>query len=281
MKNIKISQIQMPVSPDKAECLACASDAVARAAQEGADIAALPEMFCCPYHVDLFPLYAEKEGGRIWQTCSALAKKYHIYLSAGTLPEEDKEGRIYNTAWVFDREGRQIARHRKMHLFDINVEGGQYFQESATLTAGNSVTTFETEFGTFGLAICFDLRFPELFRLMALRGIKACLVPASFNMTTGPMHWELLARSQALNNQIFLIATAPARVPDSSYVSWAHSIVADPWGRVVSQLGTEPEIRTIQIDLDEIYGIRRQIPVLDRLRTDVYRIGDADSHPSG
>lgn len=101
------------------------------------------------------------------------------------MPEKDDEGRIYNTAYVFDRQGNCIAKHRKMHLFDINVKGGQCFRESDTLTAGDSVTTFETEFGIFGICICYDIRFPELSRLMALKGAQVILVPAAFNMTTG------------------------------------------------------------------------------------------------
>ena len=173
---------------------------------------------------------------------------------------------------MFDQDGRQIAKHRKMHLFDINVEDGQYFQESAVLTAGNKVTTFETGFCTMGLAVCYDIRFPELFRLMALKNARVIFVPASFNMTTGPMHWELLFRSQAVSNQVFIVGTAPARDINSSYISWGHSIVTDPWGNVLSSMEAGTELRITQINLEECSRAREQIPVLRHRREDVYTL---------
>ena len=188
------------------------------------------------------------------------------------MPEQDENRRIYNTAYVFDQDGRQIAKHRKMHLFDINVEDGQYFQESAVLTAGNKVTTFETGFCTMGLAVCYDIRFPELFRLMALKNARVIFVPASFNMTTGPMHWELLFRSQAVSNQVFIVGTAPARDINSSYISWGHSIVTDPWGNVLSSMEAGTELRITEINLEECSRAREQIPVLRHRREDVYTL---------
>ena len=178
----------------------------------------------------------------------------------------------YNTAYIFDPAGRQIAKHRKMHLFDIQVQGGQHFRESDVLSPGSSVTVFDTSFGVFGLAVCFDIRFPELFRLMALKGALAVLVPAAFNMTTGPMHWELLFRSQALNNQLFTAGTAPARNADASYVSWGHSIVAGPWGNVISQMDAGEDFQITEIDLRETRKAREQIPALSGRRTDVYTL---------
>lgn len=271
MRKVRITQIQMPVFSDKNETKAYISEAVKKAA-ENADIVTLPEMFCCPYHVDNFPVYAEKDGGDMWQFCSALARENGIYFSAGTMPERDEKGRIYNTAYVFDRKGNCIAKHRKMHLFDINVEGGQRFMESETLTAGDCVTTFDTEFGIFGICVCYDFRFPELSRLMTLKGAQVILVPAAFNMTTGPAHWELLFRSQALNNQIYAIGTAPSRDAEASYQSWGHSIITDPWGRVVHQMDEKEGMVNTEIDLDYIVEVRDQIPVLKQRRSDVYSL---------
>ncbi len=272
MTTLRIAQAQMPVCTDRKK-LTQALETLAQQAVEGnADLLALPEMFCCPYDVDCFPVFAEEEGGPLWQTCSDLSRSFGIYLSAGTMPERASDGKIYNTAYVFDRNGRQIARHRKMHLFDIRVKNGQHFQESAVLSAGNDVTVFETEFCAMGLAVCYDIRFPELFRLMAARGAKIVLVPASFNMTTGPMHWELLFRSQAVFNQMFLIGTAPARDADSSYVSWSHSIITDPWGNTISQTEDKEELRITEIDLALCDEAREQIPVLRHLRDDVYSL---------
>ena len=159
-----------------------------------------------------------------------------------------------------------------MHLFEINVKNGQHFRESAVLSPGNDVTVFETEVCTMGLAVCYDIRFPELFRLMATKGAKAVLVPASFNMTTGPMHWELLFRSQSVFNQVFVVGTAPARDPASSYVSWGHSIITDPWGNTISQTEDKEELRLTEIDLALCDEAREQIPVLRHLRDDVYTL---------
>lgn len=200
---MKIAQLQTHVYPEKQRSLAQVEAYIDKVMPEKPDLVALGEMFQCPYVTQNFPLYAEEEGGDTWQRLSQLAAKHQVYLSAGTVPELDG-GKVYNTAYVFDRQGRQIAKHRKVHLFDIDVEGGQSFRESDTLSAGNQVTVFDTEFGKIGICVCFDFRFPELGRLMALKGAKLILVPAAFNMTTGPAHWQIMFRSQALNNQCFV-----------------------------------------------------------------------------
>ena len=269
---MKIALIQFPVTADKQDNLNRAAESIRQAAQNGADMAVLPEMFCCPYETSNFPLYAEKEGGATWQFAADLARRLGVYLSAGSMPEADEAGCIYNTAYVFDRQGKQIAKHRKMHLFDINVKGGQAFQESLTLTPGNEVTVFDTEFGRMGVCACFDFRFPELSRLLALRGAQVIFVPAAFNMTTGPAHWELTFRSQALYNQVFTVGTAPARDLTASYHSWGHSIVVDPWGTVVSQMDETPDFRMIEIDPSCTGEIREQLPLLRHRREDVYQL---------
>lgn len=272
MSTVRIAQLQLSVLPDKEESLARMERACARAAEQGADLVALPEMFCCPYEVGSFPAYAEEEGGRVWTACSAAARTHGVYLCAGTVPERGRDGRIFNTAYVFDRDGRQLAKHRKMHLFDIDIKGGQRFRESETLSPGESVTVFETEFGVFGLCVCYDFRFPELGRLMALAGAQAILVPAAFNMTTGPAHWELTFRSQALYNQVFAVGTAPARDPHASYTSWGHSIVTDPWGEVIAQLDEKPGMQLADLALCRVSEVREQLPLLRHRRTDVYQL---------
>ena len=274
--SFRIAQAQMPVLTDRRECMDYIEKAAVRCRQESADILSLPEMFCCPYDVKYFPEYAEPAGGPLWQACSSVAERYRILFSPGTMPERDEKGHICNTAFVFGPDGKQLARHRKMHLFDLDVKGGQHFRESAVLTPGSSVTTFTADLPcgpvTFGLAVCYDIRFPELFRLMALRGAQMILVPAAFNMTTGPRHWELLFRSQAVNNQVFIAGSAPARKEPSSYISWGHSIIADPWGEAASQMDAGEDFRITEIDLEQISEVREQIPVLKHRRTDVYEL---------
>ena len=174
---VKIAQIQAHVYEEKSKNLEELERNLKRIKDENIDLVTLGEMFNCPYQTPCFPVYAEMEQGETWQRLSALAKKYKIYLSAGSVPEKDKEGHVYNTAYVFERQGNQIAKHRKVHLFDIAVKDGQCYQESATLTAGDQITVFDTEFGKMGICICFDCRFPEIVRLMTLRGARMILVP--------------------------------------------------------------------------------------------------------
>ena len=211
---MKIAVVQMGVREDKFENMSRAAGFVAQAAAKGADIVVLPEMFNCPYQTRNFPVYAEKSGGECWQILADAARDSHVYLVGGSIPERDDEGRVYNTSFVFDRAGDQIARCRKTHMFDIDVPGGQRFKESETLTPGSEITTFDTEFGTMGLLICYDIRFPEMMRVMANRGAKVVFVPAAFNMTTGPAHWELLFRCRAADYQLFTVGAAP-QIPSS------------------------------------------------------------------
>ena len=236
MTKLKAAMLQSHVYSDKAENIRALCVNLEELAKEKPDLVTLPEMFNCPYQSSNFPVYAEKEGEETWQALSSLAAKYGIYLSAGSVPETDEQGHIFNTAYVFDRNGKQIAKHRKMHLFDIEVEGGQSFKESDTLTPGDQVTVFDTEFGKMGICICFDFRFPELARLMALEGARVILVPAAFNMTTGPAHWEILFRTRALDNQVYTLGTAPARDADAGYTSWGHTIAVSPWGDIMGQM---------------------------------------------
>lgn len=175
---------------------------------------------------------ANRRAARPQTALSHLAAELGLYLVGGTVPELS-EGRIYNTSYVYGPDGRQLAKHRKAHLFDIDVQGGQRFRESDTLSPGNAITTFETAFGTMGLCVCFDLRFEELARCMCLRGAKVIFVPAAFNMTTGPAHWELLFRQRAVDNQCFTVGVSPARDEQGSYVAYGNSIAVDPWGAVL------------------------------------------------
>lgn len=202
---MRLAQIQMAVTADKAENLRHAEALLASV--KGADMAVLPEMFCCPYDNGCFRAYGEAAGGAAYQMLSRAAAENHLWVVGGSIPELDG-GRVYNTSYVFAPDGRCAARHRKMHLFDIDVDGGQRFRESDTLTAGDDVTVFDTPWGKMGLCICFDLRFQELSRLMTLAGAQVLLVPAAFNMTTGPAHWELLFRQRAVDNQLFTVGVS-------------------------------------------------------------------------
>ena len=268
---MKIALLQTPVDMDKAKNLRHAREQVRIAAQKGAELVILPEMFCCPYSTAYFAEYGEPAGGTIWQELSALALENQVCLVGGSFPEREGE-KLYNACFVFGPDGHQLARHRKMHLFDVEFDGGQHFRESDTFTPGDDVTTFVYKGMTFGLCICFDMRFPELSRLMALQGAQAVIVPAAFNMTTGPLHWETMFRQRATDDQCYTVGVAPARDEQGVYVSYANSLVCDPMGRVLTRAEAEPCILYAQLDPKEVDSARRQLPLLSARRTDLYSL---------
>ena len=268
---MKLAIIQMGVGIDKKNNLDVMKGYIKRAGETGADIAILPEMFNCPYSNDYFRNYAEKSGGESYTALSQAASLSGIYVIGGSIPELDGDD-VYNTSFVFARNGGEIARHRKVHLFDIDVKGGQRFFESETLKAGEDITVFETEFGKMGLLICFDLRFPELCRLTALKGARVLFAPAAFNMTTGPLHWEILFRQRAVDNQLFTVGASPARDEEGVYVSYGNSIAVDPWGRVLYRADAQETMGVVEFDLGEIERVREQLPLINAMRNDVYRI---------
>ena len=271
VSDMRIAQIQSHVYIDKMKNLEQLEERLEELAWQKPDLVMLGEMFCCPYETKLFPVYAEPEEGPVWRELSRLAKKHGIYLAAGSVPEGDGEGRVYNTAYVFDRAGRQIGKHRKVHMFDIQVEGGQHFKESETLTPGDKCTVFDTEFGKVGLCICFDFRFPELARKMVLDGARLILVPAGFNMTTGPAHWELMFRGRAVDNQCFVAGTSCARDREAGYVAWGHTLLVSPWGDVIEEMDEREGVMVHDIDLSYADKVRAELPLLSARREEVYR----------
>ena len=272
MSKIRIACLQLKVRQDKYDNIEQLAEILADGRTEGADFISLPEMWNCPYQTELFPEYAEPEQGDTWLAMSTLARKHNVYLVGGSIPELDDQGRVYNTCYVFDREGRQIGKHRKVHLFDIYAHGQQVFKESDTLTGGNSFSTFDTEFCRMAVNICFDIRFPESSRIPALNGAKVIFNPAAFNMTTGPAHWELGFRQRAVENQIYMVGTSSARDPEAGYIAWGHSIITDPWGDIVMQMDEKPGVEAAELDLDYIDKVRAKLPLMSARRTDVYEL---------
>lgn len=268
---MRIALIQMPVTADKQRNIGTACQKIREAAAAGADFAVLPEMFCCPYQNDCFQAYGEAAGGPAQTALSALAAELRIYIVGGSIPELSADS-VYNTSYVYGTRGELLAKHRKAHLFDIDVAGGQRFKESDILSPGNAVTTFATKFGTMGLCICFDLRFEELARCMCLRGAKVIFVPAAFNMTTGPAHWELLFRQRAVDNQCFTIGVSPARDETASYVAYGSSMAVDPWGTVLCRAGAEETVLYADLDFARLEAVRTQLPILSARRTDLYEV---------
>ena len=266
----KIAICQMQVVDNKDSNLNKAVAMINEASHEGAELIVLPEMFNCPYDSKKFVEYAEtKEDSRSLDAVSNAALKNNVYLVAGSIPEL-LDGSLYNSSFIFDGNGRIMDIHRKVHLFDINMENGIKFRESDTLTAGNKVTVLETDMIRFGVEICYDIRFPELSRSMVLDGAEMIVVPGAFNMTTGPAHWEVTMRARAIDNQCYLVAASPARNDDLSYVAYGHSLVVDPWGRVLANAGHSEEIVYADIKESVICQVRRDLPLLKNRRTDIY-----------
>lgn len=268
---MKLAMIQLLVKNSPEENIAPIKNLLKEAKALGADIAVLPEMCACPYENDAFVGYAMEKNHPFLLQLAAAAKENGLFLVAGSIPEKFQD-KIYNTSYVFDPEGKTCAKHRKVHLFDINVEGGQYFMESHTFPPGHNMTAFETPWGKMGLCICYDIRFPEFSRLMTLAGVKGLIVPAAFNMTTGPAHWELTFRARALDNQFFVAGVAPARDKNASYLSWGHSISVDPWGHILAQRDETPGITLVEWDMNKLEKIRNELPLLKHLRKDLYDI---------
>ncbi|KAM5275223.1 omega-amidase NIT2 isoform 1-T1 [Hipposideros larvatus] len=229
------------------------------------------ECFNSPYGTNYFPEYAEKIPGESTQKLSEVAKECSIYLIGGSIPEEDA-GKLYNTCAVFGPDGTLLVKHRKLHLFDIDVPGKITFQESKTLSPGDSFSTFETPYCRVGLGICYDIRFAELAQIYAQRGCQLLVYPGAFNLTTGPAHWELLQRGRAVDNQVYVATASPARDEKASYVAWGHSTVVNPWGEVLAKAGTEETIIYSDIDLKKVAEIRQQIPISSQKRSDLYEV---------
>ncbi len=266
----KLGLCQMMGSKEKEESRAKAKAMVSEAAKNGAQVIALPEMWNCPYANEYFKPYGEPEDGPTVQFLSDLAKEQDIYLIGGSISELDGD-KVYNTSYSFDREGQLIGKHRKAHLFDINVKNGIRFMESDTLSPGDKATVIDTEYGKIGVAICYDVRFPELSRKMALEGAKLIVLPAAFNMTTGPAHWDLTMRARALDNQVYFAAVSPARDLKGVYRAYGSSCIATPWGEFLVKTDEKEGIVYGDIDLDYVESIREQLPLLKHRRPEIYQ----------
>uniref|UniRef100_UPI00398EEE06 omega-amidase NIT2 isoform X1 n=2 Tax=Pristiophorus japonicus TaxID=55135 RepID=UPI00398EEE06 len=267
----RLALIQLKVSPLKASNHSKVRTLVKEATVKGAKIVALPECFNSPYGTNYFPEYAEKIPGESTQVLSEIAKENRIYLIGGSIPEEDG-GKFYNACTVFAPDGSMLLKYRKIHLFDIDVPGKIHFQESETLSPGNSLCTFDTPYCKTGIGICYDLRFPELAQIYTQQGCQLLVYPGAFNMTTGPAHWELLQRARAVDNQIYVAGVSPAQNEKNSYVAWGHSTIVNPWGEIVTKAGTDETIIYGDIDLKYLSDVRQQIPVLKQKRHDLYSV---------
>ena len=248
-----------------------AEEMVREAAAGGASVVVLPEVFQCPFGHEYFEPYAEVRGGASMERMAQWVRSLGIILAAGSVTERAGD-RLYNTSYVFDRDGSLLADYRKIHLFDVDIPDKMTFQESDSFDSGSGICIFDTDVGRIGLAICYDLRFPELFRTMARRGAELILLPAKFTTPTGEAHWELLTRARALDNELFFAACCGARAPDGN--PYGHSMVVGPYGDIKAECGEEEAVLFCDIDLREVDAVRKQIPAFTGLRDDLYKVAD-------
>jgi len=256
------------------------SDALAgidRAAATGARLVVLPEVWTYLGADEGIRDAAESIPGPLTERLADRARQHGLYLHIGSIYERvEGEPRLFNTSVVYDPQGQEIARYRKIHLFDVDLEGGAAYHESATIAPGEDIVTFDLDGITIGLAICYDLRFPELFRILALRGAEVIILPAAFTLATGKDHWEPLLRARAIENSLYLIA--PNQVGQHPPGLWCYgrSMVVDPWGLVTAQATDQPTVLTSQLDLDRIQQVRRQVPSLNNRLPDRYAWPESD-----
>ncbi len=272
----KIALCQTFIEDNKENNIKRAISAIKKGVENGAKIIALAEMFNCPYRRSAFKSYAEEENDSV--TLSALskaAKENKVYLLGGSIPEKEGD-KYYNTSFIFNPEGEIIGKHRKIHLFDIDIKNKVTMKESDTFSYGENITIVDTPYCKIGIAICYDMRFPEIFRIMVDKGVKLIIVPAAFNHITGPAHWDTLIKGRAVDNQVYFAAVSPARNENESYLAHGHSKICDPFGVVLDELDEKEGIAYGEIDLDYLEKIRQELPLLSHRRLDLYAIKEKE-----
>ena len=260
---LRIAAVQMVSGPDIAENLREAARLVAEAAARGAKLVALPEYFPLISGNETDKVRArEKEGaGPLQDFLRETAMKHQIWLVGGSIPlEADVPGKVRNTSLVFDAAGQRVARYDKIHLFGFQ-RGTERYNESHTIEAGGEVVVFDSPFGRIGLSICYDLRFPELYRSMG--AVDLLVVPAAFTHTTGQAHWELLLRARAVENLCYVLASAQGGTHPSGRMTWGDSMIVDPWGVVLDRLPKGPGVVVAEIDPARIAELRASLPALE------------------
>jgi predicted amidohydrolase len=265
---VRVAVIQMRSVDDVATNLASARELVIDAARAGAELVALPENFAFMRSEGLAFPCAQGLDGEIVATLKALAREHGLWLLGGTFPEAAGDGRVHNTSVLLSPGGEIEAVYRKIHLFDVDLreQGGGHFQESKSIAAGSEVVCAKTPFGVIGLSICYDLRFPELYRRHADAGARWLTVPSAFAKETGRDHWEVLLRARAIENQCFVLAPAQWGQHTPARASHGRSVVIDPWGVVLAVAPDRPCAVVADCDLAQLERIRASLPALEHRR---------------
>jgi predicted amidohydrolase len=267
MERYLAAAVQMSSGADRAANLARADALVRQAAAQGARLVVLPEVFAWRGPREGEAEVAEPIPGPTVIALGVLARELGIWLCAGSILERAPgESRAYNTSCLLDPRGELVARYRKLHLFDVELPGRVAVRESDTRAPGTEVVVAPTPFGTLGLSICYDLRFPELYRELVRAGAEILLLPSAFTFFTGAAHWEVLCRARAIENQCYLIAADQTGTSPHGFADWGDSCIVDPWGRIIARAGDGEGIVIAEIDPQTIVRIRRELPCLSHTR---------------
>jgi predicted amidohydrolase len=269
---IRVACVQLTSRDDKASNLEAAERLVARAASTGADVVVLPEKWNAIGGVDVLHAAAEPvDGGESVEAMAGWARTHGITLVGGSITER-RAGRekLSNTCLVFDPDGAVVAVYRKIHLFDVEV-GGHVYRESEAEEPGEEPVVARLEDWPIGLSVCYDVRFPELYRILALDGAELVTVPAHFTTPTGKDHWHVLLRARAIENQLYVAAAAQVGETLPGKPSYGRSLIADPWGIVLAQAPDEPTVISAEIDRARLRDVRDKLPSLKNRVADAYR----------
>jgi predicted amidohydrolase len=266
---VRVALVQMTSTDDVAANLAAASTLVEQAAERGAALIALPENFAYLRREGAPHACAQDLDGAIVERLRALARRLRVRILGGSFPEAiPNDARVFNTSVLVSPAGEIEAVYRKIHLFDVDLgaSGGGVYRESAHVAPGKEIVVAQTPDAVLGLSICYDVRFPELYRALAARGAQILFVPSAFTRETGKDHWEVLLRARAIENQAFVLAPAQCGRHSETRASHGRSLVIDPWGRVVAQGGDRPCVVVADCDLGELAQVRTNLPALDHRR---------------
>lgn len=263
---LKIASIQMVSTPNLEENLEVAARLIKAASDCGSQLVVLPEYFCLMglKDTDKVNLREAAGSGPIQERLAAIAEENQVYLVAGTIPLEAKESnKVLNTSLVFNPQGKQIARYDKIHLFGFQTDAERY-EESETIAPGSQPSRFQMTINDiewrFGLSICYDLRFPELYR--ALGDVDCHLIPAAFTYTTGKVHWEILLRARAIENQCYVLSSAQGGIHINQRRTWGDSMLIDPWGQILTNLAHGEGFITGTLSKDKLKEVRSELPAL-------------------
>ena len=262
----RVGIVQLCATADVAQNLATSEELSRRAVQDGAEVVCLPEAFAyIGSDRDRLPMLEDLEtGGPILECCRRIATDHQVHLIAGGFPEKAPNDRAYNTCLHLAPDGQIVSAYRKIHLFDVDLPDGTRMLESRNTSPGDSAITTELPFGTLGLTVCYDVRFPRLFQDLVDKGAMALAVPSAFVKTTGRDHWHVLLRSRAIECQCYVIA--PAQYGDHSHrnrKSYGHALIVDPWGLVITECSDDKDDHAVaEIDPAEVERVRTQLPSL-------------------